>query len=1173
VSTKPFVRILTFAFGLAFAAMPAQAAGARSYKSGPIQITANGAKVFVVNPDHDSVARIDTATDAVTEFALPQPPVGPAIRHDPRGVSVTEDGAEVWVACQASDRVYVLSGVDGSVLSRIDLPWGSGPYGIALSRDQSKALVTLIRGAQVAVIDRATRVVTARLDTFRTPLGVAWLEDGVSAWVTHLHVLDRLPRVSRVDVSGGTPRVTTQERIDGTGPQDNAGLHDADPTHNVAEGGYLNFRGHLTQRPGTTRVWVPTQYSNRNQTVITPDSIIQATFRQVDLATRRIPNTINDKIIVTAKQVHDPATAVWIGPGWNMPVSGPVDVAFTADGATVYLVGELSENVLVMPSNTPPYNNGAAPSPTTVNVGLRPSGIAVAPVAIGGKQLAYVANFLSRDVSKVDVTNGAAPVELGRIAVTPTTPEPRSASFLNGERVFHSTVDPRASSNRKVACGSCHVYGEQDGRAWEIQFLPGAHGPRQTQSILGLGASMGPIDPATGLGQLHRSGDRDEVQDFDHTFRGQQMGGTGYIPAAQLQAPLGAPNAGRSADLDDLANYSLNLAALPRSPHRNADGSLSESAVRGATFFTGPGARVGDAKCASCHVPETGWADFTFHDVGQRHDPGEAELNTRAPLWGVNTAGLLGVFDSPPYAGVAKAKDAETLLDAMIDFRDSPRSHPHGTLSGLTNRQLVDLAEFVGSIDGNMTTAEARGALDTAPPRVVRVEPASLTRIDVWFSESVAAAAGAPGSWRLVAVGGPDVPITGVSLDPQNGDRITLTVNALHHDCGPATYTLIPIGPIPDLADRASGGTANVLDLNNASNTKSFVVGDTLTVTFGASGYENFTIPVHDSGTIYFSNTGANGSVSLRSNNGGAQRNTDFVRFEWEAAFATTGVSSASGIVDASMALLPFWGDSQTIEARRVLQKWWDYGGPDQTLNPVNSINGHGGATYRDSELNVKAWNQPNAAARAAGINGNLASDYFGTRDTAFDPDAVVTMSSIGGPTVFGGAGVLGAFRFWFANPTRDFGYALQLTATATQETKFHATEEELRQSGPVLTLTYTLPATSSSPPVEVSAPAAPPLLMTKASGGDLMVSFQDQGGQVGGYNVYEGALGTWYSHTAKACQQTPPLVTGRREVQLTPAAGSSYYLITGYDLCQESISGTDSTGTPQPAANLTCAP
>ena len=50
-------------------------------------------------------------------------------------------------------------------------------------------------------------------------------------------------------------------------------------------------------------------------------------------------------------------------------------------------------------------------------------------------------------------------------------------------------------------------------------------------------------------------------------------------------------------------------------------------------------------------------------------------------------------------------------------------------------------------------------------------------------------------------------------------------------------------------------------------------------------------------------------------------------------------------------------------------------------------------------------------------------------------------------------------------------------------------------------------------------------------------------------------------------------LAGGRREVQLTPAPGSTYYLVTSYDLCQERISGTDSTGTPQPSSNLACAP
>ncbi len=922
-------------------------------------------------------------------------------------------------------------------------------------------------------------------------------------------------------------------------------------------------------------MWVPTQYGNRNQTIINPDSIVQATIRQIDLPTRRIPNTISDKIIVTAKQVHDPQNSQWLGAGWDQPVAGPVDIAFSSDAATVYLVNELSENLLVMPPNTPPYPNGVAPGPVTVTFGYRPQGVAVAPVAIGGRQLAYVANLLSRDVSVVDVTSSASPVELHRIAVTPSTPEPHPASFLNGERLFHSSVDPRASSNRKVACGSCHVSGEQDGRAWELQHLPGSHGPRQTQSILGLALSMGPPDPQTGLGQLHRSGDRDEVQDFDHTFRGQQMGGTGFIPAASLQPPLGAPNAGRDPDLDDIAIYVLELPPLPRSPHRNPDGSLSEAAVRGATFFNGIASRPADAKCASCHVPETGFTDFKFHDVGERHDAGENELNTRAPLWGVNTPSLVGAWDSAPYVGAKSSRDPESMVEELLDFRDPTRTVPHGTVAGLTNHQVADLAEFVNSLDGNTTAPEVRAAADTTPPRVVRVEPASLTRVDVWFSESVAPSAASVTAWRLRAVGGPDVAITGAVLDPQNGDRLTLTVNQLHHDCGPATYQLIPLGPIYDLADTASGGTANLLDAADPANVKSFVVGDTLTVTFGASGYENFTVPVHDVGTIYFNNDMANGEVWLRSN--GPNRNTDFVRFEWEAAFSATGISSPSSILDASFSLQPSFGDSQTVEARRVLQRWWDYGGGDQTPSPVNPANGHGAPTYKDSEWNsthTHPWHALNASARAAGVNGKVASNYFSAYDTAYDPDVIVTLQAIKGSAAFGGAGVLDAFRFWFSNPSLDYGYALQLASGSLQETRFRASEEELRSFGPVLTLTYALPATSSPAPPEVSSPASStPLVVSRAAGGDLKLSFQDLGGSVGGYNVYEGALPVWYSHTSKACQQTPPLVGGRREFQLTPGAGSQYYLVTSYDLCTEGSAGADSTGTPRPAANLDCSP
>src|SRR5689334_16332252 len=72
--------------------------GARLFKSGPIQISADGKWAWMVNPDNDSVSRLETATEAVTEFKLPA-----GEKHAPKGCSIKEDGSEVYVACHDSD--------------------------------------------------------------------------------------------------------------------------------------------------------------------------------------------------------------------------------------------------------------------------------------------------------------------------------------------------------------------------------------------------------------------------------------------------------------------------------------------------------------------------------------------------------------------------------------------------------------------------------------------------------------------------------------------------------------------------------------------------------------------------------------------------------------------------------------------------------------------------------------------------------------------------------------------------------------------------------------------------------------------------------------------------------------------------------------------------------------
>ena len=158
---RRMLRSLAFAFGPDARRDPAHAAGrarTRAVRSrSPRTAPASGWSTRITTRSRASTRRRTRST----EFALPQPPGGPRSGTIRAASSVTEDGAEVWVACHASDRVYVLSGV-GRLGARPDRPSvGSGPYGVALSRDQSKALVTLIRGAQVAVIDRATRAVTA----------------------------------------------------------------------------------------------------------------------------------------------------------------------------------------------------------------------------------------------------------------------------------------------------------------------------------------------------------------------------------------------------------------------------------------------------------------------------------------------------------------------------------------------------------------------------------------------------------------------------------------------------------------------------------------------------------------------------------------------------------------------------------------------------------------------------------------------------------------------------------------------------------------------------------------------------------------------------------------------------------------------------------------------------
>ena len=1027
---------------LCLASAELAAAGARLYKSGPIQITADGQFVWVANQDNDSVSRITTATDAVLEISLPD--VGG--KQSPRGLSVKENGSEVWVACHDSDRLHVLSGSDGSVLEQIDLPWGSGPFSVALSRDQRVALVTLYRSESLAVVDVDSRRVTDILKpVYRSPMGIAWTEDGNDAWVTHIFAPDEHPFVTRVNFSGPGPKVATQMQFFASDPRSSADL--AAP-HNIAEGGYLTTRGHPAQIPSATgrqELWLPMQYNNKTETRYSPDSTVQSAIRHLSLPDRRMLFSNDDKVILTAVHVHQGKN--YVGPGWDARVAGPVDIGFSTNGSVTYFLHELSNDLVVMPSNTPAVRPNGAPPLTEIDVGDRPTGVAVSPTA----EIAYVYNSLSRDVSVIDLQGLT---ELRRVAVTPVSGEVLPANLLSGAKIFHTSADPRVSGNNKVSCASCHIGGEHDGRAWSFHRLPGPHGPRAVPSLLGFARTMGPVDPATGFGQLHRSGDRDEVQDFEHTFQSVTMGGSGFLGAA-VQPELGPPNAGRDAELDALADYVLSLDPLMRSPHRQADGSLTEAAIRGATFFAGENrvAKVADAGCITCHVPETGFVDFKFHDVGQHRPSNEEELNNRSPAWHVNTLTLVGVWATPLYDGVSFGFQAFSIRAVLLDLAlRAGGPNPHGTPDALTTRQLRDLEEFVLSIDGNMTADEVRNARDTTPPRIVRAEATSLRLVDIWFSETVSRdSVENLANWSVEKVGGGAVPITAARWGDRSGDRVTLSVRLEAN----SEYRVSPVGPVLDAADTATGGTANALDIGDPANQRTITIEDTLTITLGASGYENLTVPVHDSSMVGpgLSSWGHD-SVWLFPVSKGPEVNTGFVRFDWrDPILESVGIVSSAQIQDARVTLRGSLGDVHRIDARRTLQRWSDPpSGKDFNSNPV------GGPTWNNHSHPSGRWNS--AGAGALGGTGDSPADYNGRFDLANSVDASVNMTAINEEITFSGQRVTEAFRFWFDNPSLDYGYAFRTNGGSRGETRFGRSESELMDRGPYLTMTYDLSET-----------------------------------------------------------------------------------------------------------------
>ena len=281
----------------------------------------------------------------------------------------------------------------------------------------------------------------------------------------------------------------------------------------------------------------------------------------------------------------------------------PVAIAVSADGATTYVAAYGSGKVGVL--DTRALAEGTLGPEAARHVELRgggPSGLALDDA----RGRLYVLTRFDDGISVVDTRTRR---EIAHV----TMHDPEPATVKRGRRLLY---DARAtSSNGEASCGGCHVFGDDDGLAWDLgnpdasvvenrnprhpglqqsaDFHP-MKGPMTTQTLRGL----------AGQGPLH--------------WRGDRTGG--------LAAPSAAPDAGAyderagllefngafvgllgrakplpDADMKALADFMLAI-RQPPNPIRNLDGSLTPDQEAGREFFFESDPSDVSGPCVFCHV-------------------------------------------------------------------------------------------------------------------------------------------------------------------------------------------------------------------------------------------------------------------------------------------------------------------------------------------------------------------------------------------------------------------------------------------------------------------------------------------------------------------------------------------------------------------------------------------
>ena len=698
--------------------------------SSSIAVDEDRRQVWVVNRDNDSVSRLNADSGALLGEIAIGPMLGLDTAITPVSVAVIPASGQAWVALAGGDRLLVLDS-SGALIDSIDTGYGSAPQALVVNAGgdtvfaSTHARATSDRGhGQVLRFNAQTRAQTGQLDLGPNAGAMALSGDGQRLFVARFISAEHHGEIWEVDADTMSLADTIRLRRDrGRSGLDGGGSQGP---------GVPNYLSSLVIDPHQDWLWYTAIKADTNRGLY----FDQGTGLNLPLAHDSTVRPMLGRVDLNANPPIEPG----VDSTSNARIDGdnadsPSALAFSPRGDYVFAAFQ-GNNLVAVFDDLAIQAGGGQTSLARQEVGAAPRGLAWD----GETSSLWVENFMSRNVSRIQVGSflASGDREFTTSHHLSSSTETLSPEVLAGKQIFYFAGNHPEGANQMsfeayISCASCHIDGRHDGRTWD--FTQRGEGFRNTQDLRGRGGM--------GHGNLHWTANFDEPQDFVLDIV-EEFGGLGFLPEGESpNPPLGAPNAGRSAQLDQLAAYlsSLTTAKLPKSPWREFDGSMSVDALSGADVFE-------NLDCSSCHDPLTDYTDSTvgeatLHNVGTIRTSSGFRLGQ--PLTGMSTQTLLGVWDSAPYFHDGSAEVLEQV------FRVAG-----GEILQAENASLAGGASVPDFIEINWDST-AHGALVTFGDDNAS---ATFTNVD--------GGSGGPGAIEL-------------RINPNTGGVFSITVNGSHY--------------------------------------------------------------------------------------------------------------------------------------------------------------------------------------------------------------------------------------------------------------------------------------------------------------------------------------------------------------------------------------------------------